>query len=78
MPTPFTHLRIAQDLLIDERLSPLYRELLARQVPAFQLGGIVADARVASGVGREVTHFYAYGRPISVRPWRLMLRENPP
>ncbi len=77
MPTPFTHLRIAQELLIDERLLPLYRELLARQVPAFQLGSIVADARVASGVGREVTHFYAYGRPISVRPWRLMLRQHP-
>ncbi len=77
MPTPFTHLRIAQDLLEDERLAPDYRELLTRQAPAFQLGGIVADARVASGVGREVTHFYAYGRPISARPWRLMLREHP-
>ena len=77
MPTPFTHLRIAQNLLADERLSPLYRELLTLQRPAFQLGGIVADARVASGVGREVTHFYAYGRPISLRPWRLMLRQHP-
>jgi hypothetical protein len=76
MPTPFTHLRIAQNLLADVRLSPLYRDLLTRQLPAFQLGSIVADARVASGVGREVTHFYAYGRPISERPWRLMLREH--
>ena len=77
MPTPFTHLRIAQELLIDERLSLPYRELLTRQRPAFQLGIVVADARVASGVGREVTHFYAYGRPISDRPWRLMLRQHP-
>lgn len=77
MPTPFTHLRIAQDLLLDERLPPQYRELLAHQLPAFQLGGIVADARVASGVGREVTHFYAYGKPITERPWRLMLRAHP-
>jgi len=76
MPTPFTHLRITQDLLVDERLPRLYRELLSRQKPAFQLGNIVADARVASGVGREVTHFYAYGRPISARPWRLMLRQH--
>ena len=76
MPTPFTHLRIAQDLLDDERLPRLYRDLLARQLPAFQLGSIVADARVASGVGREVTHFYAYGRPIIDRPWRLMLRQH--
>lgn len=77
MPTPFTHLRIAQNLLADDQLSPSYRALLHRQKPAFQLGSIVADARVASGVGREVTHFYAYGRPISARPWRLMLREHP-
>ncbi len=77
MPTPFTHLRIAQELLLDGRLSAPYRQLLSRQRPAFQLGGIVADARVASGVGREVTHFYAYGQPINERPWRLMLRQHP-
>jgi hypothetical protein len=77
MPTPFTHLRIVQSLLTDELLSPPYRELLLRQRPAFQLGSIVADARVASGVGREVTHFYAYGVPISERPWRHMLRRHP-
>ena len=77
MPTPFTHLRIAQTLLADECLSPSYRSLIGRQLPAFQLGSIVADARVASGVGREVTHFYAYGVPISERPWRQMLRQHP-
>ena len=77
MPTPFTHLRIAQELLVDELLPAHYRGLLRRHIPAFQLGGIVADARVASGVGREVTHFYAYGRPISEHPWRLMLRRHP-
>ena len=77
MPTPFTHLKIAQDLLKDERLQPLYRDLLRRQLPAFQLGSIVADARVASGHSREVTHFYAYGSPISERPWRRMLRAHP-
>lgn len=74
MPTPFTHLRIAQDLLVDDALNPLYRDLLRRHRPAFQLGSIVADARVASGDGREVTHFYSYGQPMVERPWRLMLR----
>ncbi len=77
MPTPFTHLRIAQRLLVDERLAPRYRELLEHQRPAFQLGGIVADARVASGLSREKTHFYAYGAPITERPWRQMLRQHP-
>ncbi len=77
MPTPFTHLRILQDLLADPELAPPHHALLRRQLPAFQLGSIVADARVSSGIGREVTHFYAYGEPISERPWRLMLRQHP-
>lgn len=77
MPTPFTHLRISQDLLGDAALPAHYRELLRRQRPAFQLGSIVADARVASGDGREVTHFYAYGQPMVERPWRAMLRLHP-
>lgn len=77
MPTPFSHLKIAQDLLGDAALPPLYRDLLLRQRPAFQLGSIVADARVASGDGREVTHFYAYGQPMVERPWRAMLRLHP-
>ncbi len=77
MPTPFTHLKIAQDLLVDAALPALYRNLLLRQRPAFQLGSIAADARVASGDGREVTHFYAYGQPTVERPWRLMLRQHP-
>ena len=77
MPTPFTHLKIAQDLLVDDALPALYRDLLLRQRPAFQLGSIVADARVASGDGREVTHFYSYGQPMIERPWRLMLQLHP-
>ncbi len=77
MPTPFTHLKIAQTLLEDDALAPLYRDLLGRRLPAFQLGSIVADARVSSGLGREVTHFFAYGQPITERPWRLMLRAHP-
>lgn len=76
MPTPFTHLRIAQCLLADDSLSSAYRALLRRRLPTFQLGGIVADARVANGMSREETHFYAYGAPISERPWRRMLRQH--
>ena len=76
MPTPFSHLKIAQCLLTDDGLLPHYRALLLRRLPAFQLGSIVADARVASGMGREETHFYAYGAPISETPWRRMLRQH--
>jgi len=77
MPTPFSHLYIAQKLLEDSALPPPYRQLLQRQRPAFLLGSVVADARVASGMGRHVTHFYAYNEPISERSWRRMLRCHP-
>ena len=77
MPTPFTHLKIAQDLFGDERLPLTCRDLLHEHCAAFLLGGIVADARVASGIGREVTHFYAYGCYITEHPWRRLLDEHP-
>lgn len=77
MPTPFSHLKIAQNLLQDGSLAPLYRQLLLGQRPAFQLGSIVADARVASGVGRELTHFYSYQHYITERPWQRLLHQHP-
>jgi len=77
MPTPFTHLQITQRLLADSDLPESYRQLIDAYRSAFQLGSIVADARVSSGVGREVTHFYSYETPITEHPWRVMLNEHP-
>ena len=77
MPTPFSHLKHAQCLLVDARLPADMRRLLQQQRPSFQLGCIIADARVTGGVGREVTHFYQLGQPISETPWRVMLRRYP-
>jgi len=77
MPTPFTHLQITQRLLADSTLPAQYRALIDAHRPAFQLGSIVADARVSSGVGREVTHFYSYDNPITEHPWRVMLDKHP-
>lgn len=77
MPTPFTHLAITQRLLIDPELPNHFREEIATYRPAFQLGSIVADARVSSGIGREVTHFYAYDSYMTDHPWQLMLSEHP-
>ena len=76
MPTPFTHLKIAQDLLVDQRLPEPCRGLLLRERPAFQLGSVAADARVATGVSRDVTHFFSYSADICERPWLVMLREH--
>ena len=77
MPTPFTHLEIAQRLLCDAQVLDRARALLEAERSAFLLGNIAADARVDSGLRREVTHFYAYDRPIEERPWRVMLTQHP-
>lgn len=76
MPTPFTHLEIAQRLLEDELPSDIC-ELLNSQRSAFLLGSVAADARVEAGVSRETTHFYAYDQPIVEHPWRVMMRQYP-
>jgi hypothetical protein len=77
MPTPFTHLVIAQRLLRDESVPQRYRDLLNAERSAFLLGNVAADARVGAGVPREVTHFYAYGDEIKQHPWRLMVDAYP-
>lgn len=76
MPTPFTHLAAAQRLLADDALAPSHRDLLESQRPAFLLGSVAADARPPGGK-REDTHFYAYDKPMTEPPWRVMLRRYP-
>ncbi|MCY3575305.1 MAG: hypothetical protein OXG92_00515 [Chloroflexi bacterium] len=77
MPTPFSHLKQSQCLLLDARLPANMRSLLERRRSAFQLGSIIADARVTGGIGRELTHFYQLGEPITEAPWRVMFRRYP-
>lgn len=77
MPTPFTHLALAQRLLTDALLPTAARALFTRERGAFLLGNIAADARVSSGLLREHTHFYTYDQPINEAPWRVMVREYP-
>lgn len=77
MPTPFTHLAIAQQLLHDPALPAPTRSWIQAYQPAFLLGGIVADQRVEQGAAREATHFYHYARPMPDHPWREMFRQHP-
>jgi hypothetical protein len=77
MPTPFTHLEIAQRLLCDPHVPESTRALLDSERPAFLLGSVAADARDGAGATRESTHFYAYDRPIEERPWRVMMNSFP-
>ncbi len=77
MPTPFNHLIIAQQLLVDEQIPTTVRHSLTDERGAFLLGNIAVDARVTSGAAREETHFYAYHIPATKHPWRIMLDKYP-
>lgn len=77
MPTPFTHLEIAQRLLSDPVLPGDVQAALAADTPAFLLGSVAADARNDGGLSREATHFYDYTTGISQHPWRVMLDRYP-
>jgi hypothetical protein len=77
MPTPFTHLAVAQRLLRDERVPPSIRRAIDQERSAFLLGNIAADARVSGNITRESTHFFSYERPIEAHPWRVMLEQHP-
>ena len=54
MPTPFTHLAVAAELLAAGDL-PL---AVTANLPAFLLGNIAPDVQVLSGQTREATHFF--------------------
>jgi hypothetical protein len=77
MPTPFTHLQTAQQLLKDEQIAPSIRVLLNTERSAFLLGNIAADARIDSGMMRADTHFYQYDKPMIDHPWRVMMARFP-
>ena len=61
MPTPFTHLRFALDLL-DNGLPPEVAALFRAEQPAYLLGNIAPDVQAVSGQTREATHFFAIPR----------------
>ncbi|MEP7292854.1 MAG: zinc dependent phospholipase C family protein [Chloroflexota bacterium] len=77
MPTPFTHLRIAQQLLSDPAIPAQHRKLLNAQRGAYLLGSVVADASVLAGLKRDETHFYSFDKPMEDHPWRVMLAKYP-
>ncbi len=58
MPTPFTHLVIARELLARPELAPGVRAALSAELPAFLFGNIAPDAQTVSRQSREATHFF--------------------
>lgn len=77
MPTPFTHLAGALNLLDAPALPESYRRLLTTQRPAYLLGTVAPDARIEAEDSRAATHFYTYEEGIDTPPWRVMLRRYP-
>jgi hypothetical protein len=80
MPTPFTHLVIAERLRHDPALETAVAgasALLAAHLPAFWLGSIAADAQTIAALMREDTHFYSYDLPMPDHPARVMLDRHP-
>ncbi|MEP7356255.1 MAG: zinc dependent phospholipase C family protein, partial [Anaerolineales bacterium] len=58
MPTPFTHLAAAGEILSHPLLAPAARAAVAADQPAFLLGNIAPDVQTVSGQPREATHFF--------------------
>jgi hypothetical protein len=76
VPTPFTHLRFALDLLADG-LPPEVEALLRAEQPAFLLGNIAPDVQAVSGQPREATHFFAIPRRDAVPAHRRLFEQHP-
>lgn len=77
MPTPFTHLEIAQRLLKDDAVPATVRELLSDERGAFDFGSIAPDVRVSGNTPRRETHFYDFGQDLTDHPWRVMVQTHP-
>src|SRR5215813_4924376 len=58
MPTPFTHLATAADILAHPGLPPEPKAALLAELPAFLLGNTAPDVQTVSGQPREATHFF--------------------
>jgi hypothetical protein len=77
VPTPFTHLRFAHDVLALTGLpEPIY-DALSAEKPAFLLGCIAPDVQTVSGQAREATHFFYVPFHDTVPACRHLLEAHP-
>ena len=73
MPTPFYHLHLAQELLVEESCSPLWQD----EPGAFYLGNIAPDAQNVAGQSRESTHFFEVPMRDATPAWEVMFNQYP-
>ncbi|UCD97681.1 MAG: zinc dependent phospholipase C family protein [Chloroflexota bacterium] len=78
MPTPFYHLRLAQEIAEDRTLSPGLQRFLQAYMGPFLLGNTAPDVHSLSGLSRQETHFFSVpARGSRPAPWRQMLLQYP-
>jgi hypothetical protein len=77
MPTPFTHLAAAADLLASPALATDTQAALVAEWPAFLFGNTAPDVQTISGQPREATHFFTVPlRDASPAGRRLLARYS--
>jgi len=77
MPTPFTHLATAPEILAAPEMPEAARAALRAEYPAFLLGNIAPDVQTVSGQSREATHFFPV--PLNGAPpaqWQMLQRHR--
>ncbi|MCB0005899.1 MAG: zinc dependent phospholipase C family protein [Anaerolineales bacterium] len=77
MPTPFTHLDIAERMLVHDQLSPSIKALILAHKPAFMLGHVAADLQTICDIKRADTHFYRRMEALTFDAPALMLIRYP-
>src|SRR6266542_242387 len=77
MPTPFTHLAAASEILSHPDLEPAAQSALAAELPAFLFGNIAPDVQTVSGQPREATHFFPVPLRGAPAAPRLLLDRHP-
>jgi hypothetical protein len=77
MPTPFTHLAAAGEILSHPELPPAARSALAAELPAFLLGNIAPDVQTVSGQPRDATHFFPVPLNGALPGARVLLDRHP-
>ncbi len=77
MPTPVTHLSLAEEILRGDDLVPAVRHFLIQQRGPFLLGHTAPDVKTVSGQDRHESHFYTIP-PTSDRPAHELLFDAHP
>lgn len=81
MPTPFMHMRVAEQLAARsrdaDRTTDALPPALGREWPAFYFGHIAPDYQALCGVRRSATHFYRLPPALRDEAVRNLLAQHP-